>query len=414
MIEQEVFVYIDLEGTPILVGRLWARVRGKKESATFEYDDSWLARTDKFSLEPALMLTPGTFHTDVGHPIFGSLGDSAPDRWGRALMRRAERLRAVEAGETPKTLFELDYLLRVSDLTRQGALRLSQRPGGVFLANHDGVQIPPLIDLPKLLSAADHIATESESANDLRLLLAPGSSLGGARPKASVLDSNGKLLIAKFPHKNDEIDTVRWEAVALKLASLSGIAVSNWRIEIVSQSPVLLLERFDRVGRRSERRIPFLSALSMLSARDNETRSYLEIADALKMHGAAPKIDLKNLYKRLIFNILISNTDDHLRNHAFIYQDLDGWRLSPAYDLNPVPIDIRPRILSTNINETEGDASLDLAYDVSGQFELKRDEARKIALDISKAVSQWKKVAEALGLSKAAIKRMASAFEHDD
>lgn len=408
--EREVFVHIDVNGLPALVGRLWARVRGKQESASFEYDPEWLKRADRFSLEPALMLTSGAFHTGGDRPMFGAMGDSAPDRWGRALMRRAERRKAAGAKETTRTLFEIDYLLMVHDLTRQGALRFSLELDGSFLATGEGIKVPPLVELPKLLSAAEHIADDRETADELKLLLAPGSSLGGARPKASVLDVDGKLLIAKFPHKDDELDVVRWEAVALKLAKLAGLSVPKWRIQQAGKQHVLLLSRFDRNG---EKRIPFLSAMSMLSARDNEPHSYLELADALKMHGARAKADLRELFSRMVFNILISNTDDHLRNHGFLYQDLDGWVLSPAYDMNPVPVDIRPRILTTNITEDDGTASLELAFEVSSQFGLELADAKKIVQKEKKAVAQWRHVAGELGISKRGVERMASAFEED-
>lgn len=412
--EREVFVCIDVGNSPVLVGTLWTRVRGKKQTASFEYDSGWLERPDRFSLEPALMLSSGAFHTGGDKPMFGAIGDSAPDRWGRALMRRAERRRAKTEKETPRTLFEVDYLLMVNDFTRLGALRFTDKLGAPFLATGEGRKIPPLVELPKLLSAAQGIADETETAEELKLLLAPGSSLGGARPKASVLDKDEKLLIAKFPHKDDEIDIVKWEATALRLAALAGLTVPKWRIERVAKRNVLLLERFDRGGKRSQLRKPFLSAMSMLNAQDNESHSYLEIADALKMYGAQPKRDLEELYTRMVFNVLISNTDDHLRNHGFLYQDLDGWRLSPAYDLNPVPIDLKPRILTTAITEDDGTASLELALEVAAQFGLDSKQANRIIRKVGRAVSTWAQVSEELGLNKTQRKRMASAFEHDD
>ena len=207
------------------------------------------------------------------------------------------------------------------------------------------------------------------------------------------------------------MDTVGWEAVALTLAKLSGISVPGWRIEKVGKKKVLLLQRFDRTGAKSRQRVPFLSAMSMLNAKDTESHSYLEIADAIKMYGAAPKKDLHELFSRMVFNILISNTDDHLRNHGFLYQDLDGWRLSPAYDLNPVPVDIRPRILTTSITEDDGTASLELAFEVAPQFELGAKEARLIVHRICKAVSSWQAVGKKLGISKIELERMTSAFE---
>src|SRR5579872_3312158 len=271
--DREVFVYVDLRGTPYLVGRLWARVRKERENATFEYDKTWLEHREQFSLEPALKLGPGPFHTPSDKPLFGAIGDSTPDRWGRVLMRRAERRRAQREKQTPRTVWEIDYLLLVDDEARQGALRFAGKEGGPFLNDQEPTKIPPLIELPRLLSAAQHVIDDEDSDEDLRLLLAPGSSLGGARPKASVRDRDGHLAIAMFPNKGDEVNTVAWEAVALTLAQKAGIPVPQWRLESVADKPVLLLRRFDR---DNGTRIPFLSAMSMLDARDNETRSYLE------------------------------------------------------------------------------------------------------------------------------------------
>ncbi|MGQ0607932.1 MAG: type II toxin-antitoxin system HipA family toxin [Chloroflexota bacterium] len=409
--EKHVLVYVDLRGKLQLVGRLWGRTRKSKESATFEYDNAWLDSGDRFALEPALTLGPGPFHTGFDKPLFGAIGDSAPDRWGRVLMRRAERRRAERAGETPRTLWEIDYLLMVADEARQGALRFAAREGGPFLADDAGTTIPPLVELPRLLSAADHVRDDSDSDEDLRLLLAPGSSLGGARPKASVRDRAGELAVAKFPHKGDEIDAVRWEAVALSLAEKAGIPVPAWRVEDVDGKPVLLLRRFDRV---QTMRVPFLSAMSMLGANDNEMRSYLEFVDALRQYGAAPKQDMRALWRRIAFSILISNTDDHLRNHGFLYAGPDGWRLAPAYDLNPVPTDIKPRVLTTAIDLEDGTASLDRAMEVAAYFELDTKAATEIAAEVGQAVATWRSAAANQGLSSTEIDRMASAFEHED
>jgi serine/threonine-protein kinase HipA len=411
MMDRDVLVYADLQGTPYLVGRLWSRTRKDRDSATFEYDKGWLTHPERFSLEPALKLGPGPFHTPSDKPLFGAIGDSAPDRWGRVLMRRAERRRAEREGAVPRTLREIDYLLMVDDEARQGALRFSDREGGPFLAEPGPIKIPPLIELPRLLFAAEHVLSDTDSDEDLRLLLAPGSSLGGARPKASVRDRDGHLAIAKFPNKSDEVNTVVWEAVALTLAAKAGIAVPAWRLETVADKPVLLLRRFDREQRV---RIPFVSAMSMLDARDNEARSYLEFVDILRQHGAAPKEDMRALWRRIVFSVLISNTDDHLRNHGFLWAGPAGWRLSPAYDLNPVPIDIKPRVLTTAIDLDDGTASMKLALDVAGYFELRAGEAAQIAAEVGKAVATWRKVAAKLGLRTAEIDRMASAFEHED
>ena len=409
--DKEALVYVDLNGVPHLVGRLWARVRKNKESATFEYHPAWLEQAARFSLEPALRLGPGPFHTPADTPMFGAIGDSAPDHWGRALMRRMERRRAELEGQAPRTLQEIDYLLLVDDEARQGALRFAEREGGPFLRGEGVTRIPPLVELTRLLSAAEHVVEKTDTDEDLRLLFAPGSSLGGARPKASVRDKHGHLVIAKFPRRDDEFNTVLWEAVALVLAGKAGIVVPAGRVETVANKSVLLLRRFDRDGLR---RIPFLSAMSMLGSKDNDTRSYLEIVDALRQHGAAPKEDMHALWRRLVFNILISNTDDHLRNHGFLYEGSNGWRLAPAYDLNPVPTDIKPRILTTAINEDDNTASLALALEVAGYFELDADQARAIAAQVGKAVSKWRGEAARHGLTNPEIDRMASAFEHQD
>ncbi|MBV9531175.1 MAG: type II toxin-antitoxin system HipA family toxin [Bradyrhizobium sp.] len=409
MTDRALHIYVDLEGAPHLVGRLWARSQKGKESATFEYDPTWLTSVFRFALEPALTLGTGPHHTAAGRSIFGAIGDSAPDRWGRVLIQRDERRKAREEKRVPRTLLEADYLLGVGDAARQGALRFAEQEGGPFLAA--GTQIPPLIQLPALLGAAMRLSEDDGgSDDDLRLLLAPGSSLGGARPKASIVDRDGQLAIAKFPQHGDQTRVTLWEAVALTLAKQAGIPTPAWRAERVADRDVLLLRRFDRQGMV---RIPFLSAISLLNAADNEPHSYMEIADALRQYGAKADEDCAQLWRRIVFNILISNTDDHLRNHGFLYES-NGWRLSPAYDLNPMPVDIKPRILTTAIDEADSTASLDLAYEVAAHFGVKADKAKSIAREVGHAVASWRGAATAAGLTTKEIERMASAFEHDD
>lgn len=408
--ERDIFVYADLKGAPHLVGRLWTRQAKGKESASFEYDKSWLSHPGKFALEPALALGPGTQHTLAGRVLFGAIGDSAPDRWGRVLIQREEQRKARAEKRAPRTLSEADYLLGVGDVARQGALRFALQEGGEFLAPQNAASIPPLIRLGELLNAAMHAAAGEESEHELQLLLAPGSSLGGARPKASVMDQDGRLSIAKFPQSDDTWPVTLWEAVALDLAGRAGIPVPDWRIVQVEGRNVLLLRRFDREGAA---RIPFLSAMSMLAAQDNEAHSYLEIMDTLQQHGTRPEEDARQLWRRIVFNILISNTDDHLRNHGFLYHAA-GWELSPAYDLNPTPTDIKARFLSLAIDGTDTAASLPLAFEVAPQFRLEAEEAKAIAAEVGRAVSTWRDRAAALGLTAKEIARMESAFEHDD
>jgi serine/threonine-protein kinase HipA len=411
MIDREVLVYADLHGSPRLAGRLWAHLRRGKESATFEYDKAWLSSAERYALEPALQLGGGAFHTTTDRALFGAIGDSAPDRWGRMLMRRAERRRAAAAREAPRTLYEIDFLLMVNDEARQGALRFASQPDGPFLATTQHTSIPPLVELPRLLSAAQRVIDEDEDDEDLKLLFAPGSSLGGARPKASVRDNDGSLAIAKFPHKEDEWRVVAWEATALSLAANAGISVPRFRLVNIAGKDALIVSRFDR---NRKERIPFLSAMSMLGAKDNETRSYLEMVDALRQHGSRPVQDMHELWRRIVFSVLISNVDDHMRNHGFVYSGTAGWALSPAFDLNPVPIDVKPRVLCTAIDEADQSASLDLALSVAGYFELGEPQARAIAREVAGAVSNWRSVALSLGISAAQCNRMASAFEHPD
>ena len=411
MSDRELLVYVDLAGQAHYVGRLWARRARNRESASFEYDADWLANPTRFALEPALMLGGGPQHTQQGRALFGTFGDSAPDRWGRNLIQRHERQCAQEAKRAPRSLGEVDYLLGVSDIARQGALRFKEKPDGPFLASGDGANVPPLIRLGELLNAAMRVAADGDADGDLRLILAPGSSLGGARAKASVLDLQGQLSIAKFPQTDDDYPVMQWEAVALDLARRAGIEVPTWRLEQVADRAALLLRRFDRDG---DIRIPFLSAMSMLGAADNEDHSYLEIVDALRRFGAQPEKDCAQLWRRIVFNILISNTDDHLRNHGFLYEGAGGWRLSPAYDMNPTPIDMKARVLSLAIDEADDTASIDVALGMARQCGLNLDDAQEIVGEVQAAVAPWRTSATSHGLNARDMARMASAFEHGD
>ena len=407
MSDRELLVYVDLAGVAHFVGRLWARRARNRESASFEYDADWLSNSARFALEPALMLGRGPQHTQQGRALFGAFGDSAPDRWGRNLIQREERRRAQDEGRAARSLGEVDYLLGVGDIARQGALRFKETPDDPFLASGDGANVPPLIRLGELLNAAMRVAADGDDDSDLRLILAPGSSLGGARAKASVLDQHGELSIAKFPQADDPYPVMQWEAVALDLAHRAGITVPTWRLEQVADRTALLLRRFDRDG---DIRIPFLSAMSMLGAADNEDHSYLEIVDALRQFGSQPEQDCAELWRRIVFNIMISNTDDHLRNHGFLYDGAGGWRLSPAYDMNPTPIDVKAHILSLAIDEADDTASLDVALGMARQCGLKPPAAKEIIREVQAAVAHWRACAAMHGLNARDIARMASAF----
>lgn len=402
-------VHLSVDGGTRRIGRARSnRARGK-ETVLFEYADEWLRDADRFELEPELPLTRGGFVPSVGRAIHGSLGDSAPDTWGRKLMQRAERRRAEREGRAVRTLMESDYLLGVSDETRLGALRFRRVGEDRFLAD-SGSGVPALVDLGRLLQSTERILRDEETDEDLQLIFAPGSSLGGARPKASVIDQHGRLSIAKFPKESDDYSIETWEEIALRLAERAGIVTAGHELLHVAGKAVLLSRRFDRV---EGRRIPFLSAMAMLGAKDGEGGSYPEMVDALARHGADAKRDVRALYRRVAFNVLVSNVDDHLRNHGFLRMERSGWILSPAYDLNPVPADLKARVLTTNIDLEESTCSIDLLEASAGYFALPLGEARKILKEVAAATSTWRDVARLAGAPAKEIHRMASAFEHD-
>lgn len=402
-------VHLSLEGETRQIGRARSnRVRGK-ETVVFEYTEEWLKDAARFELEPGLPLSRGGFAPPVGQAIHGALGDSAPDTWGRRLMQRAERRKAEREGRAVRTLLESDYLLGVSDESRLGALRFRRADGQAFLSESSR-GIPALVELGRLLQCTERILRDEETDEDLLMIFAPGSSLGGARPKASVLDQHGRLSIAKFPKESDEYSIETWEEIALRLADRAGIPTPHHELLEVAGRSVLLSRRFDRADGR---RIPFLSAMALLGAKDGQTGSYPEMVDALARHGSQAKKDARALYRRVAFNVLISNVDDHLRNHGFLRFDRSGWTLSPAYDLNPVPADLKARMLTTNIDLEESTCSVDLLEASAEYFALSLPEARSILKEVAVATSSWRSVAKEVGTNGKEIHRMASAFEHE-
>ena len=381
-----------------------------RETVTFEYDPDWVTSAERFSIYPSLPIGPGTFRPPAGQDMFGTLGDSAPDTWGRTLMRRRERRQAEREGRPVRTLQEADYLLGVSDETRLGALRFRWEGDEIFQAPQ-AIGVPGTVALGQLLGASERILRGEETDEDLLLIFAPGSSLGGARPKASVIDQHGHLSIAKFPKETDEYSMERWQAIALDIATTAGINVAHHDIVENNGRPIFLSRRFDRNG---DERIPFLSAMSMTEHRDGERGSYLEIVDALTEHGADAAVDRPELFRRVAFSILVSNTDDHLRNHGFLWLGQLGWTLSPAYDINPTPEDLRPRILSTNIDFDDGTCSVDLLRSVSEEFALRQSDADELIRDIALVVQNWRDFARRRGAPEIEIRRMENAFQHDD
>ncbi|WP_367159776.1 HipA domain-containing protein [Kozakia baliensis] len=325
-------------------------------------------------------------------------------------MQRSERRLANREGRAVRTLTESDYLLGVADETRLGALRFRWMGDTLFQAPIRG-GVPALVDLGRLLQITERILRDEETDEDLQLISAPGSSLGGARPKASVIDQHAHLSIAKFPKETDDYSMETWEEIALRLAGQAGIATPRHKLIHGAGKAVLLSQRFDRDGAT---RIPFLSAMAMMGARDGERGSYPEIVDALVRHGAQGKTDAQALYRRVVFNVLISNVDDHLRNHGFLWQGKAGWSLSPAYDLNPIPADLKARVLTKNIDLDEGTCSVDLLEAASEFFALTLPQARAVIKEVATVTATWRETAGGVGAGSAEIQRMASAFEHND
>jgi serine/threonine-protein kinase HipA len=404
----EITVYVAVSERNLLAGRLYPHRRRGVESASFAYDDRYLADPAAYALDPVLPLVTGALQTPVGHALFGAFRDCAPDRWGRTLIKRAEISRAKIAGTAPHSMSEAEILLGVRDDLRQGALRFRHGEEGPFLAVEDS-GVPILTDLPQLLEIAERAESDSAGYADLKRLLRAGSSLGGARPKAHVVDAAGRIAIAKFPSvSSDTWNVMAWEKVALDLARDAGIKVPDSQLIHVGARNVLVVGRFDR---RGATRVGYASAMTMLEASDGDQRSYLEIAGVIEERSAATTADLNQLWRRMAFSILISNTDDHLRNHGFLHERADSWSLSPAFDLNPNP-DPGPKELSTAIDFSDTRASVDTLMEVAEYFRLDAEEATDVLTRVSSAVGRWRSVAATHGLQQADINAMEPAFEH--
>jgi serine/threonine-protein kinase HipA len=405
----EVEVVVSIAGADFLAGRLWSHRGRGRESATFSYDESYLALDRAYVLDPRLPLVGGPQQTAEGQPIFAAFTDCAPDRWGRRLIKRGERRRAEAEDRGERSIGEIDYLLGVRDDLRQGALRFRDPDDGLFLAAEDQ-GVPALVDLPRLLNAAERLDRDEVDEPELAALVHGGSSLGGARPKAHVRDQNGRVAIAKFPSDAaDEWDVMAWESIALTLARAAGIRVPHFSLHQVSGKSVLIVDRFDRDG---EVRIGYVSAMTMLEVSDGAQGSYLELADVIERQSPQAENDLAELWRRIAFTILIGNTDDHLRNHGFLRASTAGWSLSPAFDLNPDP-EPGPKFLSTAIDFDDSRASIETLMAVARDFRLDRDAALEILGEVESARATWRRAAAGAPVSAAEISLMSSAFEGD-
>ncbi len=404
----EIEVFVADGARNILAGRLYPHLRRGSESASFIYDDEYLTSPGAYQLDPALPLVAGTLQTPVGRALFGGFADSLPDRWGRTLIHRAERARAQAAATAPRSMSEIDLLLGVRDDLRQGALRFRYRGQEPFLAAK-APGIPVLTDLPALLDIAARAERDAADYDDLKRLLQAGSSLGGARPKAHVLDSGGRIAIAKFPSESsDTWNVMAWEKVALDLARDAQITVPDSQLLRLGERNVLVVDRFDR---RGGARVGYASAMTMLEAMDGNQRSYLEIAEVIEERSLAATAELRQLWRRIAFTILISNTDDHLRNHGFLHERGESWTLSPAFDLNPSP-GPGPKHLSTRIDYDSTRASIDTLMSVAPEFRLDAGGALEILAQVTRAVARWREVAISHGLQQHDQDMMEPAFEH--
>ena len=393
-------VHIDWRGQPHFVGRLHAAERGA--SVSFEYAPEWLQRDDAFAIDPtSLPLQRGAHH---GGTLFGAIQDCGPDRWGRILIERAVRKKVL----TQKPYRDIDYVLALDDVARVGALRFRPNVESPFLAAATG-KLPPLVHLSALLRATDAIHNETETAQDLRFLLGAGSPLGGTRPKSAVSLADGQLGIAKFPKPDDTRDIAAGEILALTLAAQAGIQVAEHRLVAVGGHSVAVMARFDRAGKD---RIPFISAASLLGLTQGDQGAYTLLADGIRQFGNDVPRDLRELWRRLVFSLLASNYDDHLRNHGFLMHEPGHWSLSPAYDINPVPEMDRVRMNKTAITEDQEEPTIASAFAAAPRFGLTARESRKILRDVFVAVSGWRKAGRQLRIQASTLGAYASAFEH--
>jgi len=408
----DIYVYAHWHGLaePVLLGILSAHQAKGRKAFSFEYDKNWLKSNAQRLIDPDIQFYSGQQFPN-NKENFGIFLDSMPDTWGRTLMKRREIKLAKAKGENPKTLYDIDYLLGVFDETRMGAFRFKLDPQGDFLDNDSEKSTPPWSTVRELQQAVVHYENDAdnEAINKwLKVLIAPGSSLGGARPKANILDEKNQLWIAKFPSKNDTIDKAAWEYLTFRLAIKAGIEMAECKIEKVSGSyHTFFTKRFDRMNKE---RIHFSSAMTMTGNNEdtikNQPASYLDIVEFIQNYGCKVKENLHQLWRRIVFNIAVSNTDDHLRNHGFILKD-EGWVLSPAYDLNP---SIDKDGLALNIDMDNNALDFELAKSVGDFFRLNHSEMDNILNEVFTSVKQWKEIAHEIGISRLEQELMQAAF----
>lgn len=413
--EKSVLIYASFIDSAPLIGTLYYSLLRGKEVYSFEFSDKWLSNHSNLILDPDLYNTRGRQFVPSNKKIFGSFSDCAPDRWGRTLLKRREAIIANKENREPSTFYEIDYILGVSDESRMGAFRFKYDNDSGFISIENELSVPPIESLRKL----EHASLEFEKSNNpletkwLNLLLQPGSSLGGARPKATVKDTDDSLWIAKFPSKNDEYNTGAWELTVNQLALLCGLNVAKFDARtFTKKGTTFLSKRFDRTYKGdSVKRIHYASAMTLLGKTDGDSASsgvsYLDIADFIKSNSIHAQKDLMELWKRILFNVLVSNTDDHLRNHGFLL-DSDGWSLAPLFDVNPNP---DGKFLSLNISSDDNSKDIKLIIETAKFYGISlfnaQDEAEKMKTII---VNKWEQLAKQNGISQTEVELMKKAF----
>ena len=416
--KRTISVHIGEQGR--LVGYLRYNQEGARETASFEYDPSWLEHAGRFAIEPLLRLVPGpqyykraNKHDSIFH---GAIADTAPDGWGKRVIYRdhiKRRAAAKSVGEDSSSLplGEMDYLLAVDDRSRAGALRFRDESGVFQQASEEGRRrTPPNVSLSQLIASSRAVETDQETLEDLDFLRGRGTSLGGLRPKCSIVGPDGHLAIGKFPSVGDLRPVTKGEVLALRLAKDAGIRAAEASLLYSDGVPVSMIRRFDRVG---DLRVPYLSAATLLGAASNEPEphTYTEIVDAIRIHGENPTEECEELWRRIAFSILITNTDDHLLNHGFLHRGEGRWVLSPAFDVNPFPE--RLRELKTWISEESGpSASLDPLMDAARYFQIGARRAGEIVGEVDLAVAEWRTCGREIGMSEGELDQFADAFEH--
>lgn len=383
---------------------------GALVGSTFRYDSAYLRTHGAYALCPELPLTPGPIPAAGDRPMFGAFADCQPDQWGRSLLFHAGRSIAREQDRSSVRLTEKDFLLGVQDETRLGALRLSLDGGETFEAPARA-EVPELVDLPSLASAAEAVAEHRTSDSDLRLLVAAGTSMGGARPKVTVRDGDGELWMAKLPLRTDRWDVQAWEYLTLRLASRAGIEVPVARLHRVDgdrgRHSILLTRRFDRLGGG---RIGYLSAESLVQKAFFETIDYRTLAETLADHSGRPAADGHDLFRRVAFTLLVRNVDDHMKNHGFLRRT-EGWSLAPLFDVNPDPFSVSE---STPLRPMGNriDREVRVLLETCGSYGLRPEDARQVVAEVSAATSGWRDLARDMNLPEGEISLMAEAFEN--